>query len=134
MPPPINDVNRPFWTGGAEGKLLILQCEGCHRWVHPPVERCPHCDSALVPRPVRGRGSVFTFTINRHPFNPELPLPYVIAIVELDEQEGLRFTTDLIECDVDAVHIGMPVEVVFEQAGEAWIPLFRPIPVTAATG
>lgn len=134
MPPPINDVNRPFWTGGAEGKLLILHCQDCRRWVHPPRERCPHCQGALVPQPVSGRGSVFTFTINRHPFNPELPLPYVIAIVELDEQTGLRFTTDLIECDVDAVHIGMPVEVVFEQAGEAWIPLFRPIPVTAATG
>ena len=134
MAPPINDVNRPFWTGGAEGKLLILQCQDCHRWVHPPRERCSDCDGALVPRPVQGRGSVFTFTINHHPFNPELPLPYVIAIVELDEQTGLRFTTDLIECDVDAVHIGMPVEVVFEQAGEAWIPLFRPIPVTAATG
>lgn len=87
----------------------------------------------MVPQPVSGRGSVFTFTINRHPFNPGLALPYVIAIVELDEQTGLRFTTDLIECDIDDVHIGMPVEVVFEQAGEAWIPLFRPVPVTAAT-
>ena len=81
----------------------------------------------MIPRPVSGRGSVFTFTINRHSFNPELPVPYVIAIVELAEQPGLRFTTDLVECDIDEVHIGMAVEVVFEQAGEAWVPLFRPV-------
>jgi uncharacterized OB-fold protein len=79
-----------------------------------------------VPRPVSGRGSVFTFTVNRHPFNPVVPVPYVIAIVELDEQAGLRFTTDLVECNVDEVYIGMPVEVTFEQTGEAWVPLFRP--------
>ena len=46
--------------------------------------------------------------------------------MELVEQAGLRFTTDLIDCDVDEVSIGMPVVVTFEQAGEAWVPLFRP--------
>jgi uncharacterized protein len=76
---------------------------------------------------VSGRGTVFTFTINRHPFNPAVPVPYVIAIVELAEQAKLRFTTNLIECDIEDVHIGMAVEVAFEQAGEAWVPLFRPL-------
>jgi uncharacterized protein len=76
---------------------------------------------------VSGRGSVFTFTVNRHPFNPAVPVPYLIAIVELAEQVGLRFTTQLVECDVDAAQIGMPVEVTFEQTGEAWVPLFRPV-------
>ena len=55
-----------------------------------------------------------------------VPVPYVIAIVELDEQAGLRFTTDLVDCDPEEVYIGMPVEVTFEQTGEAWVPLFRP--------
>jgi uncharacterized OB-fold protein len=127
MAPPLTDLNRPFWTGGANGELLILRCQDCQRWAHPPRERCSTCDGALIPRPVSGRGSVFTFTINRHPFNPEVPVPYVIAIVELAEQPGLRFTTDLVECDIEEVHIGMPVEVLFEQAGEAWVPLFRPV-------
>jgi hypothetical protein len=81
----------------------------------------------VIPQPVSGQGSVFTFTVNHHPFNPAVPVPFVIAVVELIEQPGLRFTTDLVECDIDEVHIGMAVEVVFEQAGEAWVPLFRPI-------
>ena len=73
-----------------------------------------------------GEGTVFTFTINRHPFNPSVPVPYVIAIVELVEQSGLRFTTNIIGCDVDDVHLGMEVTVAFEPAGEAWAPVFRP--------
>ena len=87
---------------------------------------CGQCGGELVPRAVSGRGTVFTFTINRHPYNPAVPLPYVIAIVELVEQVGLRFTTDLVDVGVDEVYIGMPVVVTFEQAGEAWVPLFRP--------
>lgn len=130
--PSITDVNRPFWTGGAEGKLLISWCEACRRWVHPPGDTCPGCEGVMVPRPVSGRGSVFTFTVNRHPFNPAVPLPYVVAIVELAEQAGLRFTTQVVECDVDDVHIGLAVAVTFEQAGEAWVPLFRPARQSAA--
>jgi uncharacterized protein len=98
------------------------------------VTTCGRCGGALVPQPVSGRGTVFTFTVNRHPFNPAVPLPYVIAIVELVEQVGLRFTTDLIDVAVDEVYIGMPVVVTFEQAGEAWVPLFRPDRAAIRTG
>ncbi len=134
MPPPISDISRPFWTGGADRSLLILWCQSCRQWVHPPAGECPTCQGELVPRPVTGRGTVFTFTVNHHPYNPEVPLPYVIAIVELDEQVGLRFTTNIVDCEVDDVHIGMAVEVTFAQAGEAWVPLFRPAPSDATVG
>jgi uncharacterized OB-fold protein len=127
MPPPINDANRAFWTGGANGELLIQYCAACQRWVHPPLSACDSCAGPLEPRAVSGRGTVFTFTVNRHAFNPTVPVPYVIAIVELVEQSGLRFTTDIVNCAVDDVQIGMPVEVLFEQAGEAWVPIFQPV-------
>ncbi len=126
IPPPITDLNRAFWTGGAEGALRIGRCASCQQWAHPMGAECGQCGGVLVPQPVSGRGTVFTFTINRHPYNPAVPLPYVIAIVELVEQVGLRFTTDLVDVAVDEVYIGMPVVVTFEQAGEAWVPLFRP--------
>jgi len=125
--PPLTDVNRAFWTGGADGTLLIGRCQSCQGWTHPPRARCVVCDGVVIPQAASGHGSVFTFTVNHHPFNPAVPVPYVIAVVELAEQPGLRFTTDLVECDIGEVHIGMPVEVVFEQAGEAWVPLFRPL-------
>jgi hypothetical protein len=129
MLPPLTAENRAFWTGGADGKLLILRCAGCGRWVHPPAAECPTGDGgALTPEAVSGKGTVFTFTVNRHPYNPAVPLPYVIAIVELPEQQDLRFMTNIVNCDPESVTIGMPVRVVFEDHGEIFVPVFEPDP------
>ncbi len=52
-------------------------------------------------------------------------LPYVLAIVEL--AEGPRLLTNLVEGSPDAVRIGMPVEVVFDDVTpEVTLPKFRP--------
>jgi uncharacterized OB-fold protein len=128
MLPPLTDVNRPFWTGGARGELLIQRCQACRRWVHPARDRCPTCAGEVRAEPVSGRATVFTFTINRHPFHPAVPLPYVIAIVELPEQAGLRFMTNVVGCDPESVTIGMPVRVRFEDRGEVFVPVFEPDP------
>ena len=73
-----------------------------------------------------GRGAVFTFTVNDQPFNPKVPPPYVIAIVELVEQPDLRIPTNIVGCEPDRVRCGMPVRVLFEQRGEFFVPLFEP--------
>jgi len=125
IPPPITDANRAFWTGGASGELRIQYCQSCERWIYPPATGCPTCGSSVVDRPVSGKGTVFTFTINRHQYHPDVPPPYVVAIVELVEQPGLRFTTNIVGCEPEAVEIGMPVRVLFEQAGDAWVPVFE---------
>ncbi len=84
-------MNRHFWTGGADGEHRILRCGACCRWLHPPSGACPLCHAAtLAPEPVSGRATVFTFNPNWYPFNPAVPLPTVIALVELREQEGRR--------------------------------------------
>ena len=126
--PPLTEVDRPFWTGGADGRLLIQHCTACDRFLHPPVPSCPDCGGTPEPRPVSGRGTVFTFTVNHQAFRPEVPPPYVVAIVELDEQDDLRLPTNLVDCDADAMTIGQPVEVLFEHHGEHWVPVFRPWP------
>ena len=124
--PAVTDVNRAFWTGGASGQLLIQRCT-CGRWIHPPVPSCPNCGGTeLRPEAVSGRATVFTFTVNRHPYDPSIPLPYVIAVVELVEQAGLRLTTNIVNCPADAVEVGMDVKVTFEQQDELFIPLFEP--------
>jgi uncharacterized protein len=128
--PPLGERNRPFWAGGADGRLHIAHCDSCNRWVHPPSQGCPDCGGDLVARAVSGFGTVFTYTVNRHPFNPAVPLPYVVAIVELIEQEGLRVATNIVGCEPDSVVIGMPVEVRFEEqmAGDdaVFVPVFVP--------
>jgi hypothetical protein len=123
--PPLDDDNREFWTGGATGELRLPFCAACSRWIFPPRLLCPDCFGRADYAALSGRGRVFTYTVNHHPFNPEVPVPYVIAIVELVEQEGLRFTTDIVNCAIDSVTIGMPVHVVFEQQGDVFVPLFE---------
>ena len=55
-----------------------------------------------------------------------MPVPYDIAIVELVEQQGLRFITNVVGCAPKDVYIGMPVHVAFEQHGEVFVPVFTP--------
>ncbi len=128
--PALDDHNRAFWTGGADGQLHIAFCAPCGVWVSPPAADCPDCDGVLQPRPVSGRGTVFTYTVNHQPFNPAVPLPYVIAIVELEEQADLRIATNIVDCEPDSVHIGLPVEVRFERQAvgdeSVYMPVFAP--------
>ena len=124
--PPINATNRSYWTGGREGQLLIQRCAECRRYQHPPQARCAACGGDVVAEPVSGKGTVFTFTVNTQPFHPEVPVPYVVALVELEEQEALTVPTNIIGIEPAAVSIGLPVRVTFEQAGDAWVPQFEP--------
>jgi uncharacterized OB-fold protein len=130
MLPKLHEHNRAFWTGGADGQLLIAQCTQCGLWVNPPAVDCPDCGGSLEARPVSGRGTVFTYTVNYQPFNPEVPVPYVIAIIELDEQADLRIAANIVDCEPDSVCIGLPVEARFELQGvdgdEIFVPVFAP--------
>jgi uncharacterized OB-fold protein len=74
---------------------------------------------------VSGRGTVFTYTVNYHPYNPELATPYVIAIVELVEQAGLRVAANIVDCEPDSVTCGMRVEALPEP-GSGGAPRFAP--------
>jgi uncharacterized protein len=124
--PQITDENGAFWTGGRDGELLIIRCTSCGYWIHPPAPRCPQCLSdAVEPQAVSGRGTVYSYTINRQAWVPGLEVPFVIAMVELDEQPGLRLMTNIVNCPPEEVEIGMPVEVAFVERGEAFIPVFH---------
>ena len=62
---------------------------------------------------------MFTWTVNHHRFHPDVPTPYVIAIVDLS---GQRVVGNVVDCDPEDVHIGMAVDV---EAGQPSI--FRPV-------
>jgi uncharacterized OB-fold protein len=126
--PALDDLNRTFWTSGVSGVLQITRCQSCLRWVFPLSATCAECGGTTAYEATSGRGTVFTHTTNAHPYNPAVPVPYDISIVELVEQEGLRFTTNVVDCPPGDVRIGMPVRVQFEQHGEVFVPVFVPDP------
>jgi len=125
--PALVPQNEHFWTGGSEGELRFLRCRACGWWLHPAGPICPSCLSKdLAVAAVSGRGTVHAFTVNWQPWIPGFDPPYVIAIVELPEQDGLRVTTNIVGCEPDLVETGMPVAVEFEHNGDVWLPLFHP--------
>ena len=135
--PRLTQENRFFWTSGADGRLRFLRCQTCRDYVHPPTPICPHClTKTLAPEPVSGRATVASYTINVQPWIPGFDPPYVIAIVEMEEDPSVRLTTNIVGCAPDDVHIAMPVQVTFEQYDDVWLPLFQPAqpvqPVSAA--
>jgi uncharacterized OB-fold protein len=124
--PALDDGNRFFWTSGEDGRLRFLRCQACGYWLHPPGPRCPECGSREVaPEAVSGRGEVWSYTVNHQPWDGGTG-PYVIVLVALPEQRGLRLTSNLVNCPPDDVHIGMPVRVTFERHDAVWFPLFEP--------
>lgn len=117
-----------FWKGGRDGQLLIHRCGSCRRFFHPPAPSCFRCRSVdVAPEPVSGRATVATFTVDRHPWLDDFPPPYVVAIVELEEEPTARLTTNIVGCDVSDVFIGQAVQVHFEQWDDVWIPVFAPV-------
>ena len=124
----LDPQNRAFWTGGAEGKLMIVQCGDCGGFVHPPREICRHCQSENVaPVAVSGRGRVDTYTINHQKWAPDMEVPFVIARVRLDDAPGVYLTTNIVNCPVEAVEFDDPVRVTFEEQDGIWYPLFEKI-------
>jgi uncharacterized OB-fold protein len=118
-----------FWDGIDRHELLILRCQNCGHYVHYPRPICDRCQSTdLAPTPVQGRGVLYSYTLVMQAFHPFFvdKIPYVLAVVELAEEPGLRVTTNIVECAEKDLRIGMPVEVVFQEAGELTLPLFRP--------
>jgi len=125
--PEITPENGFFWRAGATGALRFMRCQACGHYVHPPLPICPVCKSREVrDEPVSGRGTVLTYTVNRHVWEKGLEAPYLIAIVGIDEQPGLRLTTNIVNCAIEAVRIGMRVRVLFEPYEDVWLPLFEP--------
>lgn len=126
--PAVGPDNEHFWLGGAEGELRFLRCKACRTYVHPPTPVCFAClGRHLSPEAVSGRATVHTYTLNHHPWVPGFDPPYLVAIVDIEEQEGLRLTTNLVGCEPEDVWIGMPVKVCFEAREDGiHIPLFEP--------
>ena len=118
-----------FWEGAKENKLLIQECRECGKLIFYPRKSCPECwSSDLGWSEASGKGKVYTYTVTLTDVEQKFAedLPYVLAYVDLEE--GIRMMTRIVGCEPEEVHIGMDVEVVFEEVTEEFsLPFFRPI-------
>lgn len=126
--PRLDNDNRAFWTGGAEGELRLTRCGDCSSFVHPPRPVCRNCLSENVaPETVAGTGIIDTFTVNYQKWHPKMEVPFVIARVAIDGAPGVYLTTNIVGCPVEEVDIGDRVRVTFERQDDVYLPLFEKI-------
>jgi len=126
--PRITPDNRPFWEAARRHELRLQRCTECGRFRYPPSSVCPGClgESAEWAR-VSGQGIVTTWVVFHKLYFPAFAadLPYNVVQVEL--AEGPRLTANLVGVANDAIRVGLPVEVVFDDvAPEVTLPRFRP--------
>ena len=125
--PLVTPENEFFWRSGADGRLRFAECESCAALIHPPQPVCRYCrGNQIGVRAVSGFATLIGFTVNHRFSLPGLPAPYVVAQVAIEDDPRVRLTTNAVGCDPARLELGMRMEVVFEQAGDAWLPLFRP--------
>ena len=93
--------DQAFWEGTKRHELLIQRCTGCGAlrfWGKPMCAECNSFDSEAV--------------------------PYTVVVVQLDE--GSRLTSNLVNSEPEAIRVGLPVEVVFDDVTpEITLPKFR---------
>ncbi len=118
-----------FWDATAQGQLKMCHCTACGLWMMPPLEKCRKCAAPTRFDTVQGAGSVYTFIVQRQGAVSGYleSLPYTVAIVELDEQEGLRLPGRIVNIAPEDVHCGMRVKVSFEElpGGDFKVPVFH---------
>jgi uncharacterized OB-fold protein len=129
MPPPMADaITLPWWQAATEHRLVVQRCTACDHTRLPPAPVCPECRSdASDWQEVPGRGEVYTYTLVHRPIAAGQELPFVIAVVALEDAGGVRMISNLVGVDPDDVAIGLPVELVWEDmSADLAIPRFRP--------
>jgi uncharacterized OB-fold protein len=128
--PVVTDLTRPFWDATREGRLAIQRCEDCAYYNHPPKASCDRCQSTrLVFADVSGMGAVWTYTVmyQKSVAGFEDDVPYVTALVELDEQPMLLLVTNLRGVAPGDLRTGMRVRVTFEALEDGnMLPQFDP--------
>lgn len=126
--PFLRGEERKWFDAAREQRLLYQQCADCGAIPSYPRAICPACWSpTLDEKSSRGRGTVYSFTVQYRPGAPAFAedVPYTLVLVDLEE--GFRMLADLRGADPETVAIGLPVEIFFDQIdAETVLPRFRP--------
>ena len=127
--PVIDPDNAEFWAACKRRELVLQRCADCKTIKHPPRPMCHACNSmASEWFKASGRGQVYSYIITVQAIHPGLVGKVPFNTVRVQLEEGVMFTSNVVECDPYAISIGMPVEVVFEDVNEEiTLPKFKPV-------
>jgi uncharacterized OB-fold protein len=124
----VDQLDDAFWDGCLRQQFLVHRCAECGRSYWPASSCIDHGSASMEWRPASGLGEVFTYTIVHHVYDPDLAdrVPYCVAVVKLDE--GPFFHTDIVNCKLEDIHVGLRVHVTFEAIDdETALPHFAPV-------
>jgi uncharacterized protein len=128
-PTPVLTVDNAFyWQGAARGELLVQACGECGKLAHPPSPLCPSCHSRnRTTQEMSGKGRISSFMIVHHPPNPWFEMPIPVVVIELEE--GPEVVSNVVGMALDAIDIGLEVEVLFAATDDpdVAVPIFRPV-------
>ncbi len=133
--PYIHGETSDYWEGARRHELLVRKCGCCGQHHFYPRDFCPSCFSFDVGwTRASGRGIVYSFTICHRPAPGfEKDVPYNLALIELDE--GVRMMSSIVGCPLHEIHVGMAVEVVFDDVtSQVTLPKFRPVQCEGESG
>jgi uncharacterized protein len=133
--PAPDDVTRFYWEAAADHRLVLQRCRACQKMQYPPEICCVHCQAEeFDAAETTGRGVIYSYSVVDRPLHAGFldALPYVVALVELNDQPGLRILTNLIDVPAGTpLSCGLPVEVTFEERGSVTLPQFRLLGTTS---
>jgi uncharacterized OB-fold protein len=127
-----DEESRAFWEACRRRELCIQRCRACSTVRFYPRSVCPEClsdDTEWIR--CTGGGIVYSYTVTRQNQAPGFreTVPYILAYVEL--AEGIRLLTNIVDCHLDSVHIGMAVDAVFEDDSGSGMTLVKFRPATS---
>jgi uncharacterized OB-fold protein/acyl dehydratase len=124
---PASSRDTKFFWDGVDAHELRIQKRGPSfggALQHPPVPALWQDKETPTDYVVAsGKGTVFSFVVHHAPKVPGRTLPFVIALVELEE--GVRMLGELRNIDPASVEIGLPVRAMYidfpeGDSGPAW--------------
>jgi uncharacterized OB-fold protein len=120
-----DERTEPFWKAAVEGRVIAPKCDTCGTFVLPPKPYCFVCQGeSFTWIDLPGTGSVYTFTVVRHPLNKKLAevVPYISGLIDLDGTQGAgaRLFGNIIGVQPDELQIGDKVAVDFEPLSDSY--------------
>lgn len=117
-----NEETQPYWDSLKQHKMKLPQCKSCKQFHMYPRSHCPNCFSWDIEwREASGKGTLYTYAIQHRAQGPGFQdeVPYITAIVQLDE--GPRLLTNLVGVEPDPAKVicDSPVEIVYDDVTDA---------------